>query len=461
MNKKKLTILMCGYSQNEELAECFDNLLCQEVNFPYTVIIEIDGFSEDKMAIISQYNVLYPSIFSTVNKIDFANLSETELYYPIHNLYITHSRFILQEYYNFRTEPHDIMVSIASTAYNHERYIERALNSILIQETNFKFEIIIGEDRSNDGTRRIIERYRRRYPELIRPIYNERNIGLKENDYAVRRRLRGKYRALLEGDDYWLIKDKLQRQVDYLEKHPEYSAITGEFLTINTNGTVIPRAHEQIYSKEEVYDIGEVQKWLMPSNTLSLLHRNIYREWNEYMLSEYKASPILGDRKLHMMLTMYGGIYHSRDVVSVRTLRSDEKGSFNYQQKRRNMYPITYIWLDEAEKFTDKYFNVKIDLTEHKIKYYVDCIKIFIRNPIKRNYAAVKEYKRLAKPDHRYRMAFFKAMVAYIGGFYKGTNFFKGTARFVKKGLKLTKQFFERLFSRNQDNTQASLDKFI
>lgn len=459
--KNRLTVLMCGYCGNTEFESCLINLLEQEVNFPYDVIVETNGFEIEQQEIIDRYVELYPLIFSTTEKIDYSELSDAELYYPIQNLYISHSRFILQEYYILKTEPHDIMVSIASTAYNHERYIERALNSILVQETNFKFEIIIGEDCSSDKTRRIIERYRRRYPEIIRPIYNERNIGLKENDYAVRRRLRGKYRALLEGDDYWLLKDKLQRQVDFLEKNPEYSAITGEFITINGSGKVIPRAHDQIYSKTEIYDIGEVEKWLMPSNTLSLLHRNIYREWNEYMINEYKNSSILGDRKLHMLLTMYGNIYHSKDVVSVRTFRPEEENSFNYSQKRRNMYPITYVWLEETEKFAQKYFNVKIDLTEHKIRFYVDCIKIFIRNPIKRNYEALREYKKLAHPDYRYRKAFIKAIFSFIGSFYKNAGFFGGTVNFAKKVIELVKQFFRRLFSRNQDNNQASLGKFI
>lgn len=458
---KKLTVLLCGYKDNPEFEGCLDNLLEQEVNFPYDVVVETNGFDEEHNEIIDRYKESFPTIFSTIDKVDFSQLSDTELYYPVQNLYITHSRFTLQEYYNFRTEPNDIMVSIASTAYNHENYIGRAIQSILVQETNFKFELIIGEDCSTDKTRRIIEKYRRKYPDIIRPIYNERNIGLKENDYYVRRRLRGKYRALLEGDDYWLVKDKLQKQVDFLENHPEYSAITGEFLTIDSQGRVISRAHEQIYSKTEVYDIGEVQKWLMPSNTLSLLHRNIYRDWSEYMTYEYKNSPILGDRKLHMMLALNGGIYHSRDYVSVRTFRPEEKNSFNYQQKRRNMYPITYIWLDEAEKFAEKYYNVKLDLSYHKIKSYVDCIKICIRNPIKRNIQAVRDYKKLAHPDFRYRKALIKAGFDYIGKFYKGKNLFRGTADFLKTAAKLTKQFFKRFFSKQQDNTQASLSKFI
>lgn len=116
-----------------------------------------------------------------------------------------------------------ILVSIVCITYNHEPYLRQALDGFLMQKTSFAYEIILAEDCSTDGTRKICEEYAAKYPDIIHYIYRDHNVGYNENEYEAMCAAKGKYIAYCEGDDYWTILDKLQKQVDFLESHPEYS----------------------------------------------------------------------------------------------------------------------------------------------------------------------------------------------------------------------------------------------
>lgn len=118
----------------------------------------------------------------------------------------------------------NIMVSIVCNAYNHEKYIKDALDSFLMQKTNFPYEILIHDDASTDSTASIIKEYESLYPDLIKAIYQTENKYSKGEiiDLTYQYpRAKGKYIALCEGDDFWTDPYKLQKQVDALEHHPE------------------------------------------------------------------------------------------------------------------------------------------------------------------------------------------------------------------------------------------------
>lgn len=121
----------------------------------------------------------------------------------------------------------DIMVSICCMTYNHENYIRQCLDGFLMQQTSFSIEIIVHDDASTDNTPNILREYEKKYPELFHVIYqNENQYSKKEVsiflDYMFPL-MKGKYIAFCEGDDYWINPLKLQKQVDFLESHPDYS----------------------------------------------------------------------------------------------------------------------------------------------------------------------------------------------------------------------------------------------
>jgi len=132
-------------------------------------------------------------------------------------------------------KPDKPLVSICCTTYNHEAFITTALDGFLIQKTDFPFEILIRDDCSTDNTAQIIREYVKKYPHIIKPIYeaeNQFSKGVKPMPVLYRRAL-GEYIALCEGDDYWTCKDKLSRQVKFLQKNLKYSFCWTRFVTLD------------------------------------------------------------------------------------------------------------------------------------------------------------------------------------------------------------------------------------
>src|SRR5881398_3518635 len=127
-------------------------------------------------------------------------------------------------------------VSVVMIAYNREPLIAQAIESVLMQEAAFVVELVIGEDCSTDGTRRIVQAYARKYPNVIRALLPEKNLGMARNYDAVWQACRGKYIAWLEGDDYWRTPQKLQKQVGLMDANPHYS-MCGTKTQIVTNSS--------------------------------------------------------------------------------------------------------------------------------------------------------------------------------------------------------------------------------
>jgi glycosyltransferase involved in cell wall biosynthesis len=117
-----------------------------------------------------------------------------------------------------------IVATALIVTYNHARFIQEALDSVLAQKTTFPFEILVSEDASTDATREIVGAYARAHPDRIRTIYSEHN--LRSNEVVARgiKAARGRYLAMLDGDDSWLAPDKLQRQIEFLERNRDCAA---------------------------------------------------------------------------------------------------------------------------------------------------------------------------------------------------------------------------------------------
>ena len=124
----------------------------------------------------------------------------------------------------------EIVVSILCLCYNHEPFIRDCLDGILMQKTNFKFEVIIHDDASTDKSASIIKEYEEKYPDIIKPIYqteNQYSKGVNISKTFLHPRVKGKYIAVCECDDYWVDSEKLQKQYDFLETHPECVGCVG------------------------------------------------------------------------------------------------------------------------------------------------------------------------------------------------------------------------------------------
>lgn len=113
-------------------------------------------------------------------------------------------------------------ISILMLTYNHEAYIEKAIQGVLNQKIDVRIELLIGEDFSTDSTRSIVEKYEKTYPELVCPVYMRKNIGCSNNLIVLLSRAKGKYIAICDGDDYWCDPLKLSKQYQLMETHPSY-----------------------------------------------------------------------------------------------------------------------------------------------------------------------------------------------------------------------------------------------
>ena len=117
------------------------------------------------------------------------------------------------------------LASIIVITYNQEKSLPVALDSLLAQKTSFPYEIVVGDDCSKDGTRSVLADYARRYPDRIRPIYNDRNLGILGNHISTMSHCSGVYLTGCAGDDFWSDPEKLQREVDIMEENPEIGLV--------------------------------------------------------------------------------------------------------------------------------------------------------------------------------------------------------------------------------------------
>lgn len=175
------------------------------------------------------------------------------------------------------------LVSICSITYNHHLYIRQCLNGFLMQKTNFAFEVIINDDCSTDGTTEILREYASKYPDIIKPIFQDENQYAKGVrgmfQHFVFPKAQGKYIAICEGDDYWTDPLKLQKQVDYLETHPNFSMCFHRVECLAEKG----REKQDIFGYLTTKDYAEqdsndfLKKWLVPTCSIvmrgELLHK--------------------------------------------------------------------------------------------------------------------------------------------------------------------------------------------
>lgn len=207
-----------------------------------------------------------------------------------------------------------IKVSVCITTYNHAPYIAQAIESVLQQRCNFDYEMLIGDDDSNDGTRAIVEQYAANYPEVIRPFYHQtadkifirgRMTG-RRNFANNLQQARGEYFILLDGDDYWSSPDKLQQQVDFLEQNPEFAAHFHNARCIDADGNDL--GGNAVFLEQQRF----TQTDLLIANpvpTMSCLMRNP----GFSSLPAWFYQTDMGDWPVHLLVSAKGD-YYFQDV---------------------------------------------------------------------------------------------------------------------------------------------------
>lgn len=215
----------------------------------------------------------------------------------------------------------EIAVSVICLTYNHEKYIRDCLEGFVSQKTNFVYEVIIHDDASTDGTAGIIREYEERYPGIIRPIYQTQNqFSQKVPIYKnyVLPKIRGKFVALCEGDDYWIDPHKLQRQYDGMVRNPHCSMCTHKVTEVNQdgipNGVCFPNApiDTGALPSEHFFDICKQYSF----HTSSYFFRT--EQFLEYRLNppEFVRKCDVGDETMLLYFGMLGNVLYLEDEMS-------------------------------------------------------------------------------------------------------------------------------------------------
>lgn len=235
------------------------------------------------------------------------------------------------------------LVSICCATYNHEEYISTALDSFLAQEVDFPIEIIVNDDASTDRTAEIVREYERRYPGIVRGIYQTTNryvTGVRPAVHILIPNARGRYVALCEGDDYWTDPAKLKKQVQYLETHDECVLVAGGYIQKHVDGSehvVIRKPPPKRKSGEAgfVFELIDLTRgWLAQTLTVMFRKAVLPPSWHDlyahirdthlvYNLlkrgSGYYISETLGVHRVHPggVHSMKRGLINNRQFLVV------------------------------------------------------------------------------------------------------------------------------------------------
>jgi glycosyltransferase involved in cell wall biosynthesis len=201
-------------------------------------------------------------------------------------------------------------VSVLTITYNHERYIETALRSALDQRTSFPVEIIAGEDCSTDRTRAILLDLQRQFPDRIQLILQPENRGLMRNFADAFRACRGQYIALLEGDDYWTDPTKLQRQVEFLDAHPDCALCHHNALRIVEGSAAAPQTWHRAAARSRWQSVEEMCATNLVVSCTALFRGGLFGDLPDWFLE--CTAP---DWALHILNAQHGRMYYQNAVM--------------------------------------------------------------------------------------------------------------------------------------------------
>lgn len=229
----------------------------------------------------------------------------------------------------------EIIVSVYCLAYNHENYITQTLEGFINQKTNFKFEVFVHDDASTDNTKKIIMDYAERYPDVIKPILQKENQyskGIDIKNVYIIPHMKGKYIAVCEGDDFWCNTHKLQKQVDFLETHPDYSACVH-----NTQKMLDGKLIKDFFNSSFKNKTLSVKDVILSGAHEFHLSSVMYRRnllFSDKAVELFKEKISVGDYPLSILLSISGKIYYFNDIMSV--YRVSSTNSWTQRIKKNN-----------------------------------------------------------------------------------------------------------------------------
>ncbi|WP_281700331.1 glycosyltransferase [Cetobacterium somerae] len=254
-------------------------------------------------------------------------------------------------------------ISVVVLTYNHEKYLVECIESILNQELDCEYEVLIGNDKSPDNTKKVLEKYKTN--EKIKIFNREENLGATKNLVDLLQKSQGEYIALLEGDDYWIDNKKLSKQINILEENKEYILCMTQSLTVDENSKII--GEKQI----DISKIDSIKKLFfyrggIPTGTV--VFRNIFRNIvDEKAKALLTSSSIIGDLSLFSYLINYGKFYNLKEKTGAYRYVTNSGTSYSAMNSYKQELELEKV-VKEILNF-DKTDNKFLELYLNRIQY--------------------------------------------------------------------------------------------
>ena len=345
------------------------------------------------------------------------------LYHPQNNIYCTDASVaglvMGPETARRYEENDDCAVTVCCITYKHENTIRQTLDGFLMQKTNFKFKVFVGEDKGTDQTADIIREYAKKYPDIIIPFIRENNMGAQTNLIDLCKRANSPYIAFCEGDDFWIDEYKLQKQFDYMQAHedvrmcytrteilaPEDWHLRGYYRSNKEGKMIIPDCAPG-FKNRPYYTVKEFLV-VFPNHTSSAFYR-----WNyDLDIPEWYYRGLIGDIPMTILQMGMGKAVYLPDVTSV--YRRSDVGVF-----------MNHSDLEHFAKTRLDYVRFLTGLREHFRTYYDGAYENLFRYRITREIAnylsSAKEYRNqemVTELMRQYPEEMFDAFHTFLGSY--------------------------------------------
>lgn len=245
-------------------------------------------------------------------------------------------------------------VSVCMITYGHEKFIEEAINGVLMQECNFEIEIIISNDFSFDNTNKIVNSFIETHPRghLIKYTMQSKNMGMMPNFIWALEKCKGKYTALCEGDDYWTDPLKLQKQIDFLDKHEDY-ILSFHDVDIQNTRKNNNRTYRMIGSldKNSLETNDLLKPWFMPTCSV------VFRKLENFSLPKWFALTPNGDKALLLLLSLEGKFKYLNEIMGV--YRKHDNGISVSYTSYTHVFSMIHLYQNFNE-YTNNKFKTKL-----------------------------------------------------------------------------------------------------
>ena len=287
-------------------------------------------------------------------------------------------------------------VTVYCTVYNHEKYVRKCLDSLVSQKTAFRYSVIVHDDASTDRSAEIIREFAERYPDVIVPIYQTENQHRQKRNIIsnfIEPIVNSKYVAICEGDDYWSSADKLQKQYDAMESHPECGICLHRTLEVTETETYTGLEHPSL-----VYETGLISaRQLFATFPTRIYHTSSYflraSYWHEYIKNppDYKLAATVGDIPILLYFGSHFGIYQINEALSC--YRRGAEASWSFSRFRADESVLINYHSSIIKTFT--LFDEATDGAYHDI-----CVERVSKHMFARDVMS-GELKEFLKPENR------------------------------------------------------------